>query len=93
MAQIAVALKEEAKFDTSETHLDLSFSDEFTPDFSGFNYYISLYHPWSENGVLPYPGSTSEQPAKIMEVFSILDKLKYEHEKAQQKELERKQRG
>lgn len=33
-----------------------------------------------EKGVLPFPGSASEQPAQIFEIFSVLSALKHEAE-------------
>jgi len=89
-AQIAIALKEASKVNRSQRYLDLNFEEDFKPDYSAFSFIMGLYHPWSKYGVLPFPGSTSEQPSKIMEMFSILDKLVYEQEKADAEEQRRK---
>ena len=35
-------------------------------------YVIQLYRKY-QDGILPYPGSLTEQPAKVMEAFSVID--------------------
>lgn len=45
-----------------------------------FGYAITLFDLYHRHGVLPYQGSLSEQPAKIIEIFQVLDQLKTEHE-------------
>ena len=45
-----------------------------------------------EIGVLPYPGSYSDQPAKIIEVFQLIDSLKQTEVKRIEKENERKEK-
>jgi hypothetical protein len=47
--------------------------------FEPFSYVLTLYENY-ERGCLPFPGSVSEQPAQIMEVFSVLRQLKHEAE-------------
>lgn len=41
------------------------------------DYVLRLFDNY-ELGILPFPGSASEQPAQIMEIFSILRQLKHE---------------
>ena len=45
-----------------------------------------------EIGVLPYPGSYTDQPAKIIEVFQLIDSLKQTEVKRIEKENERKEK-
>lgn len=54
-----------------------------------FNYVVTLFDLYHKHGVLPYPGSLSEQPAKIIEIFTVLEQLYLERE---QKHLEEQQR-
>lgn len=51
--------------------------DHFKFDHIGYVY--TLFENY-ERGSLPFPGSTSEQPAQIMEIFSVLSRLKVEYE-------------
>jgi len=55
-----------------------------------FDYVLTLFEQYNSNGAMPYPGSHHEQPSKIIEIFGILNQLKYEAEEQQQKEHERK---
>jgi hypothetical protein len=41
-----------------------------------------------ERGTLPYPGSTSEQPAQVMEILGTLAALKAERQEAQQRNMD-----
>jgi hypothetical protein len=45
-----------------------------------FNYLVTLYDAYHRHGVLPYSGSLSEQPNKIIEIFNVLDSLRQERE-------------
>ncbi len=47
--------------------------------FALMSYILTLFENY-ERGCLPYPGSVSEQPALIMECFSVLQVLKQEME-------------
>jgi hypothetical protein len=51
-----------------------------------FGYAITLFDLYHKSGVLPYPGSASEQPAKIIEIFQVLESLKNEREIKQHEE-------
>lgn len=44
-----------------------------------FNYLLVLFENYKK-GNLPFPGSVSEQPAQIMELFSLVETVKAEHE-------------
>ena len=46
-----------------------------------FNFIYTIYDAWREHNALPFPGSYTEQPNKIIEHFTTLDALKYESER------------
>lgn len=46
---------------------------------------VRLFDTYKEKGILPYPGSALEQPAKMMEIFSIIDSICQEKTKQQEK--------
>ncbi len=48
-----------------------------------------------QKGLLPFAGSLTDQPSKIMEIFDVLNQLKYESEENMRKsaEKENKKRG
>jgi hypothetical protein len=54
-----------------------------------FGYVMTLFDAYQKNGILPYSGSLSEQPNKIIEIFQVIDQLKFELE---QKTREQQQR-
>ena len=54
-----------------------------------FDYILSLYHIYSKTGSLPYKGSISEQPAKVMEIMNIIERLSIER---QENEIKRRER-
>jgi len=81
--QIAVALK-----DKSFNHiksLNVTFTEEKNWNLSEFGFYLSLHQAY-QNGIAPFSGSASEQPAKIIEVFNVLDSLYAEAEQKARKQ-------
>jgi hypothetical protein len=59
---------------------DLRFTKPFDHlKFEPFGYVLTLFENY-ERGCLPFPGAASEQPAQIMEIFSVLRQLKHEAE-------------
>lgn len=60
-----------------------------------FNYVLTLYSAYKHNGILPFDGPTVDQPAKIIEIFNLLDALADEAQTKAAKEQERlsKQNG
>lgn len=46
-----------------------------------FNYLYSMFDKYDKYGTLPYSGSHSEQPSKIIEVFDVLGAIKSEEQK------------
>ena len=61
-------------------------------DYPYFSYVLKLFDKYSNHGVLPFPGTHSEQPSKILEIFDLLEALDLERKEAQQREHEKKQR-
>ena len=68
--------------------------DDLSVDY--FNFVIVAFDIYDRHGVLPYPGSLSEQPNKIIEIFNVLSSLKQERDQKllqeQQKEQKRNER-
>jgi hypothetical protein len=58
-----------------------------------FHYYLTSFHAYDKHNQLPFPGSYNDQPAKIMEVFEILEQLKFEAEERAMRKHEREQRA
>lgn len=54
-----------------------------------FNYVITLYFAYKNNGILPFAGCMSDQPAKIIEIFNVLDALTDEAQQKAAKEQDR----
>lgn len=55
-----------------------------------------LFKAWAafdKAGVLPFPGSYTDQPAKIFEVFSVFDGLKAEQMEEERKKMEAKNKA
>lgn len=57
---------------------------------SDMYYYLNLHQQY-ENGILPYPGSLVDQPAKIIEIFNFLALMKAELHERQEKEQKQKE--
>lgn len=71
--------------------LDVVFHDKNNLKYPYFSYVYTAYLNY-ERGILPYPGSLSEQPAKIMDIFSVLGALKFESEEKMRKKVEKENR-
>lgn len=56
-----------------------------------FNYVMTLFNSYDKSGVMPFPGTLSEQPAKIIEIFDLLEQLKHEHNEMIRREQAREQ--
>jgi hypothetical protein len=56
-----------------------------------FSYVLNLYSQYKK-GSLPFPGSVSEQPAKIIEIFNVLEQLELEQQEKQRKAVEKEQK-
>jgi hypothetical protein len=54
-----------------------------------FGYIMTTFDAYDRLGILPHNGSFSDQPAKIIEIFGILEQLKLERQKQYQDEHER----
>lgn len=56
-----------------------------------FNLVLTLFQKYSKFGVLPFPGSHADQPAKIIEIFELLEQLDFERQEKNRREQEREQ--
>lgn len=50
----------------------------------GMFHWIVLHRQF-QKGVLPYPGSLSEQPAKVLELFELIDSFKIQQAEEEEK--------
>lgn len=72
--------------------LDVHFKTDIDDvTFDNFNYVVTMYDAFHRHGVLPYSGSLSEQPNKIIEIFNVLDALRAERETKLMEEQKREQ--
>jgi hypothetical protein len=71
------------------------FNLKFTKPLTDFRYsllnYVCVLFENYEKGNLPYEGTISEQPAQIIEIFQVIKSIRYEHQKAVEKEQLKKQ--
>lgn len=90
-AQIKIALGD--KKYTSFKSLDVVFHEKSTYKYPRFSMVISAFMAYKK-GMLPYNGSYLEQPAKIIDIFNVLNQLELEaQEKAQKAAQKKAKRG
>lgn len=60
----------------------LEFSKEYPeyPEYEHFNFVMMASHVFNKSGILPFPGSLSEQPAQVMDILELLFELDAERE-------------
>jgi len=58
-----------------------------------FHYYLTSFHSYDQHHQLPFPGTYNEQPSKIIEIFDILDQLKFDSEQRAIRKHEREQKA
>lgn len=76
-----------SKLPSEVISLDLHFKsgiEQFEYEYFGF--LVTSFDAYDRLGILPYPGSFVEQPAKIIELFGIVEQLKTERQNKQQEE-------
>lgn len=56
-----------------------------------FDYLLTMYNQYNKHGHLPFEGSLTNQPAKIVEYFELFNQLDMERQDKIRKEEERKQ--
>lgn len=78
-------ISKEPKYQIDRFNFHTCFCNFIYPD---FNYFSMLYGQY-EKGNLPYPGSMSEQPNKVIEIFNVLDLLNIERQEKLHKEHEK----
>lgn len=89
-AEIKIALK--GKQPKVTRILDLEFSDPPKIVYPLYDYVAHAYYAYKK-GILPYPGSYSEQPAKIVEIFKLFQMLENKLKMDLHKEHKRKASG
>lgn len=57
-----------------------------------FSYLITGFNQYQRNGVLPFVGGLSDQPAIIIEAYQVLDQLDFERKEKLRVEAEREAR-
>jgi hypothetical protein len=87
-AQVKYALR--GKGTSSFKSLDVVFHDNTNIKYPLFGYAYTLYQQYKQ-GNLPYPGSVTEQPAKILEIFDVISQLEFENETRMRKKMEKEQ--
>lgn len=81
------------KFNPVKT-LNMTFTKAFRNfPCEGFDYLTTLFGQYDRHGVLPFAGSLSEQPAKIIEVFNVLKALSFEAQAKEQKKTGKVEHG
>ncbi|MFW7381474.1 MAG: hypothetical protein ACOH5I_21880 [Oligoflexus sp.] len=56
-----------------------------------FNQLWTIYDCFDRHGTLPFPGSLMQQPAKVMDVFTVLRNLKSSYDLEQMKKQQKEQ--
>lgn len=92
--QIKVALADNPAESKTVTSLNVRFNTNQAIKYPYFSYVFTLYLRYRD-GILPYEGPLTDQPAKIIDMFNILEQLQHETEVKQRKEAEKenKKRG
>ena len=87
------AMEERLKVSISSAKgANLSFScnlDNF--EYNQFDFVITTYRAYRDNGILPFSGPLADQPNKMIEIFNIVDQLKYEVEEREQRKADQEQ--
>lgn len=84
--QIAAMRKQSPQTFTPVESCGLKFKSDFSKvKYEHFHYLMNLYQMY-EKGCLPFPGSVSEQPAQIIEMFNIIQLLELERRNREAKE-------
>ena len=82
--------KKEHSFDTFKS-VNLLFTGSIDKyEYDQLGYVLTLFRQ-SKVGNLPFRGSTSEQPAQIIEIFGVLEQLEFEANQKAQAEAKREQ--
>ena len=84
--QIDYILKKKPK--ESFRSLNIEFSNKTRLRYEYFLYCLILHDNY-KRGILPFPGSMSDQPNKIIEIFLVLDQLQQEAEEKMRKKIQK----
>ena len=79
------------KAPTGARALNLEFSNIEQCKHPLFDFYLSCFDTFNRHGLLPLPGAYADQPAKIIEIFQVLEALKLETDREQQEKQRREQ--
>lgn len=71
--------------------LNVIFHKKNNLNYPLLGYVLALFSQY-DKGVLPFPGAMSEQPSKIIEIFDVLEQLKFEHQEKTRKKLEKERK-
>jgi len=76
-------LNKAMKFNFPEIQsLNLKFKTDLSKfKYKQFNLVLALFDKYDKHGIMPFDGSHADQPAQLMEVFSIIENLRLEDEK------------
>ena len=80
--------QKEPRYTIGQINFHNCLCDHLHPDFSRLLFLHSKY----QDGVLPYPGSLSEQPSHVIEIFKMLDEFKWEAEQEAARNREKKKK-
>jgi len=69
----------------------MEFTQEYKdyPEYYHFNFAMTTYHAFNKSGTLPFPGSVSEQPGQIMDIFDTIFELDMEREEDSRRKAEK----
>jgi hypothetical protein len=61
-------------------------------EYEHMHYVLTLFENY-DKGQLPFPGSVSEQPAQIMQIFNVIDALRQEQRKKLENNVKRQHKN
>ena len=74
---------------------DMEFAKEYKeyPEYPHFNYVMMSNYAYTQSGVLPFPGSLSEHPAHMLDIYEILMRLDQEREEDARRNAKKEKNG
>jgi len=92
--QLEMLKKKTITHQTSIVSCGLSISADLKKfKHESFHYFLTAFHTYDKRNILPFEGSYNNQPSKIIEVFDILEQLKFESEQRAMRKHEREKRA
>jgi len=75
------AMKQQDRKIPEVKSLNVSFRTDLSDfNFPQFNFVYAMYSKYDKYGVLPFGGTHSEQPAKMIEIFDVIGAIHAEEE-------------